>query len=212
MSVGTRQRNRVAAIAQENAPEALALARSIEDPWFRCQALAIAAVHVRDERSRKSAIDDSVSAASELTEPNRIVTVASWPVKALVLAGDVSSVSLQIDRLLQVISREPSPVRRSDALRYLLGSVSIAPPHVARRVVREFVAACLTPLQNGGRNRKGESNLEMCLPGIAHIDYAFALSLLQRLTPSRRERVANALNEAKNRPVGELLAWPDLHA
>jgi len=39
------------------------------------QALSIAAAHVRDARSRKSAIDDAFSAANELTAPNRLVTV-----------------------------------------------------------------------------------------------------------------------------------------
>ena len=50
----------------KNASEALSLARSIEDPWSRCQALAIASVHVRDVRSRKSAIDDAFFSASKL--------------------------------------------------------------------------------------------------------------------------------------------------
>ena len=212
MSVSTQQRDRVAALAKTKADEALALARSIEDPWFRCQALSIAAAQVRDARSRKSAIDDAFSAANELTEPNRLVTVSSWPVKALVLAGHVSSVSSHIERLLRVISAEPSPVRRSDALRYLLGSVSSGPTQVVRRVAREFAAACLAPLENGKRNRKGESNLEGCLPGIARIDSAFAHSLLKQLTPSRSERAAHALKAAEDRPVTELLAWPNLQA
>jgi hypothetical protein len=167
---------------------------------------------VRDARSRKSAIDDAFSAANELPEPNRLVTVSSWPVKALVLAGELSGLSSEIERLLRVISAEPSPVRRSDALRYLLGSVSTAPTPVVLLVARAFAEACLTPLENGKRNSKGESNLEGCLPGIARIDAAFAHSLLKRLTPSRNERVANALKAAEGRPVSELLGWPSLQA
>ena len=211
MSAGTKQRDRVATIAPKNASEALSLARGIEDPWFRCQALAIAAVHVRDVRSRKSAIDDAFSSASKLTEPNRIVTASAWPIKALVLAGEVSTrLSSEIDRLLRVISTEPSPVRRSDALMYLLGSVSGAPAHISHPVAREFVGACFTLLENGRRNHKGESNLEVCLPGIARIDPAFADSLLKRFTPSRCERAENALKATKDRPLTELLAWPNL--
>ncbi len=206
---GTQQRNRVAAFAKAKPHEALALARSIEDPWFRCQALSIAAVHIRDRRAQKLAIDDAFLAANELAEPNPVVTVSSWPVKALALAGHMSRVSSEVERLLQVIAAESSPVRRADALRYLLGSVSMAPTDVARRVSREFATACLAPLQSGKRNRKGESNLEECLPGIARIDEAFARSLLGRLTPSRSERAARALLAAKNVPIADLLAWPN---
>jgi len=212
MNVGTQQRNRVAAIARATPDEALKLARTIDDPWFRCQALSMAAVHVPDRRSRKVAIDDAFSAANELDEPNRVVTVSSWPVKALALAGLMASVSSEVARLLQVVAKESSPVRRADALRYLLGSVSSAPTDVANRVAREFAAACLAPLQSGKRNRKGESRLEECLPGIACIDSAFAHSLLGRLAPSRSERTARAMQAAKNVPVTELLSWPNFGA
>ena len=212
MNVGTQHRNRVAAIAKTRPLEALELARSIDDPWFRCQALSIAAVHAPDRRSRKRTIDDAFAAANQLTEPNRVVTVSSWPVKALALAGNMSSVSSEVARLLQVASTESSPVRRADALRYLLGAVSLAPAAVAGRVAREFAAACLAPLQSGKRNTKGESNLEACLPGIARIDSAFAQSLLPRLAPTRAERAARALQAAKNVPVAELLSWPNFDA
>jgi hypothetical protein len=209
MNVGTQQRNRVALIAKTTPLEALELARGIDDPWFRCQALSIAAVHAADRRSQQRAIDDAFAAANELSEPNPVVTVSSWPVKALALTGHLSNISSEVERLLQLISTESSPVRRSDALRYLLGAVSRAPAAVTARVAREFTTACLTPLQNGKRNRKGEWNLEMCLPAIACVDSDLAQSLLVRLTPLRSERVARALQAAKNVPLVELLPWPN---
>jgi hypothetical protein len=92
MNVGTQQRDRVAVIAKTTPLEALELARSIEDPWFRCLALSIAAVHAPDRRSQQLAIDDAFAVANELGEPNRVVTVSSWPVKALALAGHLSSI------------------------------------------------------------------------------------------------------------------------
>ena len=209
MNIGTQQRNRVAAIAQPKPHEALELARSIDDPWFRCQALSIAAVHSPNRRARKVAIDDAFSAANALVEPNRVVTVSSWPVKALALTGEMASVSSEVARLLGVVSTESSPVRRADALRHLLGSVSTAPADVANRVAREFAAACLAPLRSGKRNSKGESSLETCLPGIARLDSAFAQSLLARLAPSRSARTLRAIEATRNVPVTELLSWPN---
>jgi len=130
MNTGTQRRDRVAVIARTKPVEALELARAIEDPWFRCQALSIAAVRVQDRRAHQHAIDGAFAAANELREPNRVVTASAWPVKALALAGQMSTVSSEVERLLQVASTEASPVRRADALRYLL-----EPPAPRRRLL-----------------------------------------------------------------------------
>jgi hypothetical protein len=191
--VGTQQRDHVAVLARTNPAEALELARTIEDPWFRCQALSFAAEHGPDPRFQLRAIDEAFAAASELSEPNRVVSVSSWPVKALALTGHLSRVASEVDRLIQLISTEPSPVRRADALRALLEAVSRAPATVAVRVAQEFSAACLAPLKNGQRNPKGESHLEDCLPAIARIDSDLAWDLRTRLTALRSERAARAL-------------------
>jgi hypothetical protein len=97
-------------------------------------------------------------------------------------------------------------------LRYLLGSVSTATNDVAGRVAKEFAAACLAPLHNGKRNKKGESHLEECLPAIAQIDPELADGLLSKLAPSRSERAARAMEKLKNVPVAKLLSWPRLDA
>src|SRR6266850_3077463 len=184
MSSGTQQRDHVASIAATQPERALELAREIDDAWFRCQALSIAAVQISDQRTRDQAIADAFTSANDLREPNRVVTVSSWPVKALALTGNIARVSSETGRLLKIISTEESPVRRADALRYLLGGVSVAPRDVVARVANEFAAACLAPLENGKPNKKGESLLEECLPAVAQIDPDLAGRLLGKLTPS----------------------------
>ena len=212
MSSATAQRDAVAAIAAAKPRQALELARRIVDPWFRCQALSIAAVHERDRRARERAIQDAFAAATELTDPNRIVTVASWPVKALALTRNHGKASAEVDRLLRIIAAEGSPVRRADALRYLLGSVSGGRNDVIQRVARAFAAACLAPLDSGGRNTKGESHLEECLPAIAQIDPALAKTILGRLTPSRSARAARAIAAMKKASLSAILPWPHFDA
>jgi len=93
MNTGTQQRDRVASMAAADPEAALALAVKIADPWFRCQALSIAAVHVPDRRRREGAIDQAFASANDLDEPNRVVTVSSWPIKALALTGNAARVS-----------------------------------------------------------------------------------------------------------------------
>jgi hypothetical protein len=79
--------------------------------------------------------------------------VSSWPVKALAVTGNIARVSSETSRLLQIILAEESPVRRADALRYLLGGASAATKEVAARVATEFATACLTALQSGDVGR-----------------------------------------------------------
>jgi len=210
VSSGTQQRSLVSSIAATQPERALEVARSIGDPWFRCQALSMAAVHTSDRRTRERAIDEAFESANELGEPNRVVTVSSWPVKALAMTGNVARVKSETSRLLQIISAEGSPVRRADALRYLLGAAGAASKDVAAPVVREFAAACLAPLQSGKRNRKGASLLELCLPGIAQIDPHLAAGILGKLTPFRSERASRAMEASKNAPLTTVLAWPSL--
>jgi hypothetical protein len=208
MNTGTQQRDRVASMAATDPEPALALALKIADSWFRCQALSMAAVHVPDRRRRERAIDQAFAAANDLPEPNRVVTVSSWPVKALALTGNMPRVSSETGRLLQIMSSERSPVRRADALRYLLGAVSIAPAAVFIRVAQALGEACLEPLEAGTRNRKGDSLLEMCLPGIARFDRALAQRLLEGLASSRSVRCARAIEELKDVPLTTILSWP----
>jgi hypothetical protein len=212
MNEGTQQRDRVASIAGTKPEQALELARRISDPWFRCQALSFAAVHASDRRTRARAIDEAFASANDLHEPNRVVSVSSWPVKALTMTGDNARVPAEATRLLQIISTENSPVRRADALRLLLGGVSAARKHVAVKVANEFAAACLAPLFAGKRNKKGESLLEECLPGIAQIDRDLADRILGQLSPSRSGRALRAIEALSNVPLAQIFSWPHFGA
>ena len=140
MSSPSQQRDEASRIASTDASRALAIARAIEDPWFRCQALAAAAVCLSPPLSLR-VIDEAFESANELKEPNRLVTVSSWPLKALVLSGDRSRVQSEGARLLASISKEPSPVRRADALRFLLGATAPAQQPIAAEIAASFGAA-----------------------------------------------------------------------
>jgi hypothetical protein len=90
-------------------------------------------------------------------------------------------------------------------LRCLLGAVSSAPAAIAGHVARGFAEACLAPLKNGKRNSKGESNLALCLPVIARIDYDLVFSLLARLAPSKSERAVRGLLAGDAVSIAELV-------
>jgi hypothetical protein len=138
--------------------------------------------------------------------------VSAWPLKAMVLIGHSDEAAREVARLLNVISEEPSPVRKADALRYLFGAVSEAPPSLARSVAETFSDVCLTRLKNGHRNDKGESHLECCLPAVDRIDSELAAAVIPRLSPTRAARAVRAIEEKRGLPLRVLLSWPNLDA
>lgn len=192
----TSQRELAVRTARTDPHRARELARSIADPWYRCQSLAAVGLHLREE----CVLEEAFAAALELTEPNRVVTVSAWPLKALVLIGSKKA-GEHVRHLLSIIAAEPSPVRRGDALRELFGAVSAAEPRIAQPVAEAFVNACLTRLHGDKRNRKGESLLVECLAAIERIDPHLAKRALDTLPEARAQRA---------REAGARIDWPHL--
>jgi hypothetical protein len=192
----------VARIAPKDPARALELARSINEAWYRCQALSSAALHHPDSRTRARVIDEALDAALKSGEPNRVVTVSAWPIKVLAMEGRLDRIAKEVDRLLNLIRTEPSPVRRADALKYLFGAVVLGKRDPAIRVIEALASACLQPLESGRRNRKGESLLADCLPAIARIDGRMAAEALARLSQGIR-CTKSAESGTVSRQVGE---------
>lgn len=205
-NTSTQQRDRATQLAQSDPRGATDLARKIGDPWFRCQALAHVAIHSGDA----AVLEEAFAAARELVEPNRHVTVAAWPLKALAVHGDERAVRVESERLLGVIAQEPSPVRRADALRMIFGAVAATHRRIALDVARALAEACSSPLHEGRPNRKGASLLEACLPAIARVDEAFAETVRVQLPPQRAERAQQKIAELQSIPTRELVHWPNL--
>src|SRR5258705_289049 len=156
MSSATQQRDRAAELAKYQPERALHVARSIEDPWFRCQALSHVALHLSSETERGAVLTEAFHAGSKLGEPNRVTTVSAWPLKVLAITGESARLEIETERLLAIIATESSPVRRADALHVLGGAVIGARRELATRVIRAFVSASPPPLQNRERNRERE--------------------------------------------------------
>jgi hypothetical protein len=121
-----RGRARATALAETDANAAADAAYRIRHPWYRCQALAAAAEAQPDKLRAMRLIDDAFRAAKEQDEINRIVTVASWPLRVCVrLAPEIAEAVL--GKLLVTASREPHTLRRGDALHALLFAVKDSP-------------------------------------------------------------------------------------
>ena len=115
-------RSRVWELAPIDPDGAAVLARKIKHPWYRCQALARVAECSRGPR-RSQLLAASILAAQEQSEPNRVVTVSSWP--ARVLAGSAPTEALSLVRqLVGTAELEVHNLRRAHALQALGASVA----------------------------------------------------------------------------------------
>ena len=101
---------------------ALEVARSISEPWYRCQSLAQVAWTLDDRKQYEKVIKEALAAAYELDEPNRLVSIASWAVRAMVAKSDRRLKSV-VDELLDKIQLQKNPVRQADALFFLFEAV-----------------------------------------------------------------------------------------
>lgn len=136
----TNKRDSVGKLAASEPIKALELARSISDPWYRCQSLAHVAWHLKDQLQSSKVIGEALTAAFELDQPNRVVSVASWAVRVMVRNGD-QRLGLTADKLLDKIQHESNPVRQADALFFLFEAVYYE-PQLRDRVLDLLLDTC----------------------------------------------------------------------
>lgn len=136
VKAGVQGRTRAQQLAARDPEKAVEVAEAINHPWYRCQALTMAAENMPDAASARRVLERALAAAHELQEPNRIVTVSSWPLRAL-LRNDWPDQSAEVGRLLEIIETEPHSLRRANALFALLEGV------FTRESLRERVLSSL---------------------------------------------------------------------
>lgn len=190
MNSDVQKRSEVAVLMKQDWAAAMELARTIETPWYRCQALAYLAKNAEDQSEKDSALREAFTVALFHEQPNRVVSVSAWPLRALVESGQAEHTDAEVERLLGIIATEPSPVRRADALELMMGAVVAAPRTIFDRVFQAFLSACLSPLSGGRRNRRGQSQLYGALDIIAVVDFPLAREVGGHITgPELSERV-----------------------
>ena len=118
----SQQREFAIRLVKTDPDRALAVARSIHDPWFACQALAWVARFSGEERFLRI-IKESFKEGRKATDPYRVVAAAAWPVRALVERGKTRSMSSVIPELLVLAQQIELFASRSEALFLLFQAV-----------------------------------------------------------------------------------------
>ncbi len=108
---GVALRHRVHITVKEDIEQAYKVARSIEHPWYRCQALAEVADH-SDKASIKAILQESFESAMRCHDQNRRVSVAFWPLRAA-LKNDLRDLCLAfLNECIEQINQDMDPISK----------------------------------------------------------------------------------------------------
>lgn len=153
---------------------ALQVARAIRHPWYRCQALTA----VAEVQHSFPILMESLAAAYEQTEPNRIASIASWPLCQLTLIAP-TSVQPELEKLLTIVATEHHGLRRLHALESLFLAVA-AVPELRQQALTAFMATAA--ICQGWRT---ERSVALVASYLVKFDVALAETLLKSWTPNR---------------------------
>lgn len=119
MTTPTRARDAATRAAARGEPEALDLARAVDDPWFRCQALAWVARYAEEDQVEPIARESLVSARQE-RQAYRTVAVRAWPIAAVTERGLTDLGGRWAEDAGHESRRIEHPVSRLDALYHVV--------------------------------------------------------------------------------------------
>jgi hypothetical protein len=186
---GVESRAKVHALIESgNIFTALAEARSNPHPWYRCQSLSAVASEITNESRAESVLQEAMRAAREQQEPNRVVSVASWPISVYSRRGS-RGIAVLVTELLQIISTEPNPIRRADALYLLLGAV------LSDQALRDRVLPALLESCSAAHGWKSRRILQFTALAVARDSVETARDIIHRIPESRESRRAKRMLE-----------------
>jgi len=136
----TSQRDLACQAAKTDPDRALRLARVIEDPWFRCQALAWAARFGADRRVTPVA-REALAAAQGSSDAYRRSAAMAWPIRALLERGQSPAALEGLAIAVAESGAIPNATNRLDALLWLWEAVWPAGREIHRRMLSEALAA-----------------------------------------------------------------------
>ncbi len=182
---GAVGRARTQELASVDVSAALAVARSVDHPWYRCQALSsIAEVNPAHPQAERWLIE-ALDAAYSQSEPNRVASVSSWPLHVLV-RRNASVASVHVERLLGVISQESHGLRRLHGLRAIV--IAAAPePALRERAWEPFFKAA-----GECAGWRTERIVDVVASVLADYDVGKAKLLLESRPPTRFTRSTRA--------------------
>lgn len=183
MSATSAQDNAIS-LARHDPKAALARARTITDPWFRCQALAWVAWLTPDEGAFRPIIAESLKAAQGAADPYQWVGASAWPLRALIERRDGARAVAAIRKALASVPQIENPVSRADAMFLLFQAVFPQGVQVRADTLTVLMSAC------GAAGTKGQRHLRDAALMLAAVDGATARQVVTAMREGRERRQA----------------------
>lgn len=133
-------RSQVKALVKTDVGNALQLARTISDGWYRCQSLAEVALAMKNSKvDFLKIVKEALKVANYTKQPNRIVSASSWIIWVMAKREEIQDAEILpiVEEMLEIMREEPHPIKRADALFFLFEAI------YSRKALRELV---LNPL------------------------------------------------------------------
>jgi hypothetical protein len=165
---------------------ALRTARGIEHPWYRCQALTAVAEVCPAHPEARAWLVEALDAAYSQTEPNRVASVARWPLKSL-LTIHPAVVAAHTRKLLDILSQEPHGLRRLDGLSAVLMGV------VSDNELRETVFPVFLANARVSSGWRTERVVNLAIHILAPFDRKAAEALISSRSATRYTKSGRAL-------------------
>jgi hypothetical protein len=166
-------------------PRALKIARSIRHPWYRCQALTAVAEGESSPHVCESLLAEALSAAYEQSEPNRVVSVAAWPLHHLSIVNPAEA-KIVIRRLLGIIATEPHGLRKLDGIARILCAV------IGSAEMRIMIMPAFNKAMSASFGWRTERILAFSAYALAEFDSETAKKMLESRAPNKFTRQALA--------------------
>ncbi len=179
----TTERDVACRIARTDFAKALPLARTVSEPWFRCQALAYVARYAPDERVVSSA-KQAIAAAATSTEPYIQVAATAWPLRALIERNQAATALQLLPQILELAPKIRQRTSLSDAM-FLLWEALFPIGGEARKSMTDIlIKSCVG-------HRKGEWNLRNATLIVAAEDLEAAQRLAAVIPDGKYKRQAH---------------------
>jgi hypothetical protein len=127
-------------LASEQPERALSVARAIDTPWFKCQALSHIARYWPDATFGRI-LEEAVRAADSQDDPYRQVAVSAWPLRGYLERGADQPASALLEKYLRTAGSIANMGSRSEALLLVFQAVKPFAPELWRPAFKALVRA-----------------------------------------------------------------------
>jgi hypothetical protein len=117
-----KARNEAVRLAKLDTDKALAVARTIQDVWYRAQALAWIGFFCKSGQFREI-LEEAKGVSYSAIDPYQIVGSSAWRLRAWIERGESEVASKELPQLLARAETIEHPVSRLEALTTLLAAV-----------------------------------------------------------------------------------------